>query len=208
MQYREKDHLNGTLNEAIPSIVSLLPLPPFFGDAFSSPFSLTDLSLPSTSMFYSSASNWLMRHLITAWAWPCLSHSVMSGPLRPHGLHHARPPCPPLSPWICPNSCPLSQWCHLTTTSCVTPFPCPQFSPASGSFPMSWLFRWPKYWSFSIIPSKEHSGLISFRMDCFDPLAVQGTFKSLLQHQSLKASIPTEVLLISHFYFLTLLTIP
>ena len=51
--------------------------------------------------------------------------------------------------------------------------------------------RWPKYWSFSfsIIPSKEYSGLISFRMDWLDLLAVQGTLKSLLQHQSLKASI-------------------
>ena len=51
--------------------------------------------------------------------------------------------------------------------------------------------RWPKYWSFSfsIIPSKEHLGLISFRMDCLDLLAVQGTLKSLLQHHSSKASI-------------------
>ena len=51
--------------------------------------------------------------------------------------------------------------------------------------------RWPKYWSFSfsIIPSKEHPGLVSFRMDWLDLLAVQGTLKSLLQHQSSKASI-------------------
>ena len=51
--------------------------------------------------------------------------------------------------------------------------------------------RWPKYWSFSfsIIPSKEHPGLISFTMDWLDLLAVQGTLKSLLQHHSLKASI-------------------
>ena len=51
--------------------------------------------------------------------------------------------------------------------------------------------RWPKYWSFSfsISPSNEYSGLISFRMDCLDLLAVQGTLKSLLQHHSLKASI-------------------
>ena len=51
--------------------------------------------------------------------------------------------------------------------------------------------RWPKYWSFSfsIIPSKDHSGLISFRMDWLDLLAVQGTLKSLLQHHSSKASI-------------------
>ena len=49
--------------------------------------------------------------------------------------------------------------------------------------------RWPKYWSFSISPSNEHSGLISFRMDLLDHLAVQGTLKSLLQHHSSKASI-------------------
>ena len=49
--------------------------------------------------------------------------------------------------------------------------------------------RWPKYWSFSISPSSEYSGLISFRIDCFDFLAVQGTLKSLLQHHSSKASI-------------------
>ena len=51
--------------------------------------------------------------------------------------------------------------------------------------------RWPKYWSFSfsISPSNDYSGLISFRMDCFDLLAVQGTLKSLLQHHSSKASM-------------------
>ena len=69
---------------------------------------------------------------------------------------------------------------------------CPQSLPASGSFPMSQLFaRWPKYWSFSfsISPSNEHPGLISFRMDWLDLLAVQGTLKSLLQHHNSKASI-------------------
>ena len=63
--------------------------------------------------------------------------------------------------------------------------------PVSGSFPMSLHIRWPKYWncSFSIGPSNEYSGLISFRIDWFDLLAVQGTFKSLLQHHNLKGSI-------------------
>ena len=51
------------------------------------------------------------------------------------------------------------------------------------------LIRWPKYWSFSISPSNEYSGLISFRIDCFDLLVVQGTLKSLLKHHSSKASI-------------------
>ena len=65
--------------------------------------------------------------------------------------------------------------------------------PSSGSFPMSQLFciRWPKYWSFSfsISPSNEYSRLISFRIDWFDLLAVQGTLKSLFKHHSSKASI-------------------
>ena len=66
-----------------------------------------------------------------------------------------------------------------------------QSFPASGSFPMSQFFRWPKYWSFSfnISPSNEYSRLISFRMDWLGLLAVQGNFKSLLQHHSSKASI-------------------
>ena len=78
---------------------------------------------------------------------------------------------------------------------CCPLFLNPQSLPASESFPMSQStlrMRWPKYWSFSfsIIPSKEHPGLISFRMDWLDLLAVQGTLKSLLQqHHSSKASI-------------------
>ena len=67
----------------------------------------------------------------------------------------------------------------------------PQSFPASRSFPTSQFFTWPKYWSFSfsINPSNEYSGLISFRMDRLDLLAVQGTLKSLLQHHSSKTSI-------------------
>ena len=69
--------------------------------------------------------------------------------------------------------------------------------------------RWPKYWSFScsIIPSKEHPGLISFRMDWLDLLAVQGTLKSLLQHHSSKASILRRsaffIVQLSHIYMTT-----
>ena len=60
---------------------------------------------------------------------------------KPHGLQHARLPYPPLSPRVCSNSCPLSQWFHPTISSSVTPFSsCPQSFPASGSFPMSRLF--------------------------------------------------------------------
>ena len=112
-------------------------------------------------------------------AWVFLSllllfdHSVMLKSLWPHGLRHARLPFPSLSPRVCSNSHPSSRWCHPTITSSVTPFSsCLQSFPASGFFPMSQFFTWPKYWSFSfsINPSNEHSGLISFRMDWFDLL--------------------------------------
>ena len=66
--------------------------------------------------------------------------SVMSNSLRPHGLQHARPPCPSPSPGACSNSCPLSRWCHPTVSSFVVSFSCLQSFPASGSFPVSWLF--------------------------------------------------------------------
>ena len=69
------------------------------------------------------------------------SRSVVSDSLRPHESQHARPPCPPPSPRVHPNSCPSSQWCHPAISSSVVPFSsCPQSLPASGSFPMSQLF--------------------------------------------------------------------
>ena len=98
----------------------------------------------------------------------------------------------PPTPGTYSNSCPLSQWCHPTISSCVIPFSsCLQSFPASGSFQMSQFFAWQRYWSFSftISPSNEHLGVISYRMDWLDLLAVQGTLKSLLQHHSSKASI-------------------
>ena len=65
----------------------------------------------------------------------------MSDYLWPHKLQHARLPCPLLSPGVCSSSCPLSQWCYLTISSSVALFSsCPQFFPASGSFPVSHLF--------------------------------------------------------------------
>ena len=87
----------------------------------------------------------------------------------------------------------IELWCHPTISSSVVPFSsCPQSFPASKSFPMSQLcIRWPNYGSFSVSirSSDEYSGLISFRMDWLDLLAVQETLKSLLQHHSSKASI-------------------
>ena len=111
------------------------------------------------------------------------SRSVVSNSLWPHELQHARPPCPSPSPGVHLNSRPLSQWCHPAISFSVIPFSsCPQSLRASVFSNESPLrMRWPKYWSFSfsIIPSKEHPGLISFRMDWLDLLAVQGTLKSL-----------------------------
>ena len=69
------------------------------------------------------------------------SRSVMSDSLQPHGLQHARPPCPSPTPRAYSNSCPLSRWCHLTITSSVIPFCCLQSFPASRSFQMSQFFK-------------------------------------------------------------------
>ena len=119
---------------------------------------------------------------------------------------------PSLSPWVCSNSYPLSQWCHPTISSSVAPSSCPQFFPASGSFPMSQsvlYIRWLKccIFNISISSSNEYSGLISFRTDWFDLFAVQGTLKSLLQHHSSKASILQHsaffMIQISHLYMTT-----
>ena len=68
------------------------------------------------------------------------SHSVVSDSLRPHGLQHTRLPCPSPTPGACSNSCPLSQWCHPTISSCHPFSSCPQSFPASGSFPVNHLF--------------------------------------------------------------------
>ena len=103
-------------------------------------------------------------------------------------------PCQSPTPRACSNSCPLSQWCHPTISSSVVPLLLlPSVFPSIRVFSSESVlcFRWPKYWSFSfsISPSNEYSGLISFRIDWFNLLAVQGTPKSLLQHHSSKASI-------------------
>ena len=118
----------------------------------------------------------------------------MSDSLRPHELQHTRPLCPSPTPGVHSDSHPSSQWCHPAISSSVVPFySCPQSLPASESFPISQLFTWGDQSTgvsaSAISPSNEHSGLISFRMDWLDLLAVQGTLKSLLQLHSSKASI-------------------
>ena len=121
------------------------------------------------------------------------SHSVVSDSLPPHEPWHARPPCPSPSPGVYRTH--VHRVNHaiqpLHPLSSPSP-PALNLSQHQGLFQESALhIRWPKYWSFifNISPSKEHSGLISFRMDWLDCLAVQGTLKSLLQHHSSKASI-------------------
>ena len=127
---------------------------------------------------YGQPSGWLL--------FGCL---VVSNTLRPHGVQHARLPCPSLSPGVCSNSCPFSPWCHPTISSSVTLFSSfPQSFPASGSFPMGWLF-----------PSGGQStgasaSVLPMNIQGWFPLvwslAVQGTVKSLLWHHNSEASIP------------------
>ena len=122
------------------------------------------------------------------------SHSVVSNSLRPHESQHATPPCPSPTPRVHPNLCPLCLWCHLTISFSVFPFSSwPQSFPASRSFQMSQLFAsgGPSIRvtaSTSVLPMNKYPGLISFRMDWLDLLAIQGTLKSL-QHHSSKVSI-------------------
>ena len=121
------------------------------------------------------------------------SHSVVSDSLRPHGLQHARAPSPLPTPGAYSNLYPSSRWCHPTISSCHPLFLLPSIFLSIRVFPKESVLhiRWTKYWSFScsISPSSEYPGLISFRMDWLDLLAVQGTLKSLLQHHSSKAWI-------------------
>ena len=117
----------------------------------------------------------------------------MSDSLWPHGLQHSRLPCPSPSPRVYSNSCPLSLWCHrhliLYHSLLLLPSIFPNITVFSNESVLQ--IRWPKYWSFSfsISPSNEYSGLIFFRTDTFDLLAVQGTLKNFLQYHSSEASI-------------------
>ena len=139
------------------------------------------------------------------------SHSVMSNSLRPHGLQHARLPCPSPTLRTYSNSSPSHWWCHPTISSSIITFSSHlQYFPASGSFHMSQSFpSGGKVLKFQLEhqSSNEHSGLISFRMNWLDLLSVQGTLKSLLQHHSVKASILQHsaffIVQLSHPYMTT-----
>ena len=137
------------------------------------------------------------------------SPSVVFDPLRPYGMQHARPPCPSPTPRVYSNSCPVMPSNHLFL--CCPLHLLPSIFPSIRVFSNEPVLhiRWPNYWgfSFSIIPSNEYSGLISFRMDWLDLLAVQGTLKSLLQHHSSKASVlwgsAFFIVQLSHLYMTT-----
>ena len=145
-----------------------------------------------------------------------ISHSVVSDCLWPHGLQHTRLPCSSPSSRVCSNSRPLSQWCHPTISSSVTllllsPSVFPSIRVFSNESALH--IKWPRFYSFSfsISLSSEYSGLISFRIDWFHLLAVQGTLKSLLQLHNLNASVllhsALSMVQLSHLYMTTGTTI-
>ena len=126
------------------------------------------------------------------------SHSVVSNSLQPHELQHVRPPCPSPTPES------TQTHVHLVDDAIQPSHPLSSPSPPALNLFSIRVFsnesalriRWPKYWSFSfnISPFDEHPGLISFRMNWLDLLAVRGTLKSLLQHHSSKASIQKQTI--------------
>ena len=113
--------------------------------------------------------------------------------LRPHGLQHARPPCPSPTPSLLKLMFIESVMPSSHLIPCCRLLLLPSIFPSIRVFSNESVFRirWPTYWSFSfsISPSNEYSGLTYFRIDRFDLLAVQGSLESLLQHHSSKASI-------------------
>ena len=143
------------------------------------------------------------------------SCSVVSNSLQPHGLQHTRTPCPSPIPGVysdmsSESMMPYSHLIFCRPLLLLAPNP-PSIRVFSNVSTLR--MRWPKYWSFSfsISPSNEHPGLISFRMDWLYLLAVQGTLRSLLQHHSSKASIlqcsAFFIVQLSHPYMTTRKTI-
>ena len=121
------------------------------------------------------------------------SRSVVSDSLRPHESQQSRPPCLSPAPRVHSTHVHRVRDAIQPSHPLSSPLLLPPIPPSIRVFSneSTLCMRWPKYWSFSfsISPSNEHPGLISFRMDWLDLLAVQGTLKSLLQHHSSKASI-------------------
>ena len=135
----------------------------------------------------------------------------MSTSLQPHGLQYTRPSCPSPTPRACSNFMSIES--VMPSNHLILYHPLlllPSIFPRIRIFSKESVLhiRWPKYWSFSFIsPSNEYSGLISFKMDWLDRLAVQETLKSLLQHHSSKASIlqclAFFIVQFSHSYMIT-----
>ena len=156
-------------------------------------FPLKPVFIPNAHVVVNTASSshstvqfwyWKVSYFQASFQFSCL---VMSDSLRPHELQHVRCPCPSPIPGVHSNSRPSSRWCHPAISSCCPLLLLPPIPPSIGVFSSesALRMRWPKYWSFSfsISPSNKHPGVISFRMDCLDLLAVQRTLKSLLQHR-------------------------
>ena len=150
-----------------------------------------------------------------AWAWKCcsvqFSRSVVSNSLRPHAWIAARQASlsftncrSPPKPMSIESVMPCNHLILCRPLLFLPPIP-PSIRIFSNESTL-WV-RWPNYWSFSISPSNKHPGLISFRMDWLDLLAVKGTLKSLLQHYSSKASILQRsaffIVQLSHLYMTT-----
>ena len=118
----------------------------------------------------------------------------MSDSLQPHGLQHARLPCPSVSPGVCSNSCPLSQWCYLINSSSATIFCCLQSFPVSGSFPTSQLFAS----SGQSIGASVSTSVLPINTQGWFPLGLTGLIS--LQSKSLSRVFSSTTIWKSHFF--------
>ena len=141
---------------------------------------------------------WVLIHRISSVQF---SHSVVSNSLRSHELQHTTLPCLSPTTGAYTNSCPSCQWCHPAISSSIIPFSFCLHFPSIRVFSNESVLpiRWPKYWSFSfsISPSNEYSGLISFRMDWLDLLAVHGLSRvfsktTVQKHQFFSAQLSSQ----------------
>ena len=127
------------------------------------------------------------RNFVLSYCWSVTEHVQLCDPMT----QHASLPCPSRFHGVRANSCPLASDAIKPSHPLLLFSFCLHSFPASGVFPSesALCIRWSKFWSYSISPSSEYSGLVSFGIDWFDNLPVRGTLKGLLQHHSLKASI-------------------
>ena len=147
---------------------------------------MTNITTPKLIVFSHSLS-------FENWIYLLFNCSVISDSLRSHGLQPTRPPCPSLSLGVYSKLMAIESMMPPKHLILCHPLLLPSIFPSIRVFSneSTLRIRWPKYWSFSfsICPSNEYSGLISFRIDWFDLLTVQGTLEGLLRHHSLKASV-------------------